>query len=99
MDATLLWRLCSHPPPGALMIAFVVALALLFGASSHDHAITSQTVAHAARAPRVPSRPPVRSPGQTSRPMIAYRSTAPGAPVRGLAEPANSIPNPSLSHQ
>ena len=30
--------------------------------------------------------------------MIAYRSTAPGAPVSGSAVPANSIPNPSLNH-
>src|SRR5580704_6195469 len=99
-EATLLWRLCSHPAPGALMIAFAVALAPLFAGSSHAHAITSHRVAHAALAPRIPSSPPRRALllGHTIRAMIAYKTTAPGAPVRGLAEPANNMPKPSPVH-
>jgi hypothetical protein len=80
------------------MIALDVAFALLFGASSHAQAITSHSAHQLILAPRSPSSPPGRSLGHTNRPMIAYKSTAPGAPVSGLA-PANSIPNPSLNHQ
>ena len=58
-------------PDGAALIASRVALALLLGAISHSHPISTQTIAHAVRAPRTPSSPPGRSPGHTIAPMIA----------------------------
>src|SRR5205807_6644531 len=75
-----------------------VALAVLFGARSHSHAITSHRAAHVVLAPRSPSRPPGRWVGHTSSPMIAYSRIAPGAPVSGLAVLLNRNPNASALH-
>ena len=85
-------------PDGAALIRSWVAFALLFGAISHSHPISTHRIAHAVRAPRTPSNPPGRPLGHTIAPMIAYSSTAPGAPVSGLAIFMNSIPNASPNH-
>src|SRR5919112_1056580 len=90
----------SHAVPlGAALIALDVALALLFGARSHAHAMTSHRTTHAVLAPRGQSVPRGRSVGHTSRPMMAYRSTAPGPPVSGFAVLLNRKPNASANHQ
>src|SRR3954452_4663590 len=96
---TVCWRLASHAAPaGAAAIALEVALAVTLGARSHSHAMTSHKAAQAVLAPRGPSSPPGRFVGHTSRPIIAYSTTAPGAPVSGLAVLLNRSPNASANH-
>src|ERR1700693_224558 len=79
-------------------MALDVAFAVLFGARSHSHAMTSHRAVQVVLAPRSPRSPPGRLVGHTSSPMIAYSNTAPGAPVSGLAVLLNSNPNASPLH-
>jgi hypothetical protein len=86
-------------PDGAAPIWPLTAFAPLLAGISHSQAISTHRAAQAMRAPRAPISPPGRSFGQTINPIMPYRRTAPGAPVRGPAALANSIPNASPNHQ
>src|SRR5919112_2784827 len=98
--ATCCCSRASHAvPSGAALIALDVASALLLGPRSHPHAMTSHSTTQAVLAPRGQRVSRGRSVGHTRRPMTAYRSTAPGAPVSGFAVLLNRNPNASANHQ